>query len=174
MKNTVRNLILPVVLVLAGCGLLLSSTGCAKDLSLEDKVDTSYHFRFTLDGNPKDFKENILAERRVDPNLETILVQGLADLSTNPAGMLLVLAEQPPVIPRTYPEVAGRDAPAMAYTDSAGTVFTNLFVPTASGFELTISQISATTVRGTFKGQMADANGNIHTVTNGSFYAPFR
>lgn len=174
MKNTVRKLILPLVLVLAGCALLFSSTGCSKDLSLEDKLDTSYHMLFTLDGVPQDFKENILAERRLETNLETILVQGLADLSTDPAGMLLVLAEQPPVIPQTYPEVPGRDAPAMAYTDSVGTVFTNLFVPTASGFEISISQISATTVRGTFKGQMADANGNIHTVTNGSFYAPFR
>lgn len=174
MKNTVRKLILPLILVLAGCALLFSSTGCSKDLSLEDKLDTSYHMRFTLNGVPQDFKENILAERRLETSLETILVQGLADLSTDPAGMLLVLAEQPPVIPQTYPEVPGRDAPAMAYTDSVGTVFTNLFVPTASGFELTVSQISANTVRGTFKGQMADANGNIFTVTDGSFYAPFR
>lgn len=174
MKNTVRNLILPLLLVLTGCTLLLTSTGCSKEESLEDKLDTSYHFRFTLDGRAQDFKENILAERRLETSLETVIVQGLADLSTDPAGMLLVLAEQPPVIPQTYPEVPGKDAPAMAYTDSVGTVFTNLFVPTASGFELTISQISATTVRGTFKGQMADANGNIHTVTDGSFYAPFR
>ncbi|OLY92912.1 hypothetical protein [Cnuella takakiae] len=174
MKNTVRKLILPLILVLSGCGLLFFSTGCSKEVSQEEGLDTGYFFRFTLDGQAKDYKENILAERRLEPSLETIIIQGLADLSTDPSGMLLVLAEQPPVITKTYPEVPGRDAPAMAFTDSIGTVFTNLFVPTASGFELTISQISSGTVRGTFKGQMADANGNIHNVTDGVFYAPFR
>lgn len=161
-------------IVFALMALVLLGIGCSKEESIENKVDTNYFVRFTLDGDNQEFNENVLALRSTDNGLQRVTVQGLVDLSANPAGLALVIAQPEPITAKTYPEVLGSESPALLYRDADGVEYTNLFMTAASGIEIVVSEISEQTIRGTFKGKVSDLNGNERTITDGSFYAAFQ
>ena len=161
-------------ILFAFLGLALLFTGCSKEYSLEDKADNSFFVRFQLDRENKEYLENVLALRSNDNGMETVTVQGLVDLSANPAGLALLISQTDPIVAQTYPENFGSDSPAMLYRDTDGTEFTNLFMNAPSGLEIVISEINTETIRGTFKGTVSDLNGNTREVTDGSFFAKFQ
>lgn len=161
-------------IVLALMALVILGTGCSKEESIENKVDTNYYVRFALDGDNQEFNENVLALRSSDNGLQRVTVQGLVDLSANPAGLALVIAQPEPITANTYPEVLGSESPALLYRDGAGVEYTNLFMTGPSGIEIVVTEISQETIRGTFKGKVSDLNGNERNISDGSFYAAFQ
>lgn len=162
----------PVLIALLGFVWML--TGCTKEYSVEGKEETGFFVRFSVNGESRTYRENVLAERTQNGNQERVIVQGLADLSTNPQGVALIVADIPAVTAKAYPEVPGQEVPALVYRDSVGTEFTNLFMLVPSGMEIVVSEVNATTIRGTFKGQVADVDGNIVNITDGAFFTPFQ
>ena len=155
-------------------GIALLGVGCTKETSLENNIDRNYYVRFSVDGEAREYTENVLALRSNDNGLQRVTVQGLADLSANPAGLALLVAQPDPIVAQTYPEVLGSESPAMLLRETTGVEYTNLFMTTASGIEIVINDINTATIRGTFKGTVADLNGEEKEITEGTFYAPFK
>ncbi len=151
--------------------LIFMCGGCTKEVSREDKTNDNYFVQFKLDGQTKEYLQNVSALRVNDAGLETLTVFGLSDLTANPPGIYLQIAQADPIVAQTYPEIMGSDSPAILYRDAGGVEFTNLFMTTESGLEITITEINAESVRGTFKGSVADLNGTVREVRDGAFYA---
>lgn len=155
------------------CSALVFS--CSKEESLEDVVDNSYYVRFKIDGTSKEYVQNVLAVRNDDSTTYSVAIQGLRDLSATPEGMAVIIAEPEPIAAKVYAEINSSDSPALLYRDSASTNdFTNLYMTTASGTQVIISQIDSVSVRGSFSGTIADMDGNTRVITDGSFHAKFQ
>lgn len=153
----------------------LIGIGCTKETSLENKIDRNYFVRFTVDSAAREYVGNVLATRSSDNGLQRVTVQGLANqASSNPPLLALLVAQSAPITAQTYPEVAGSESPAILLRDTTGAEYTNLFMTTPSGIEIVINAIDSSTIRGTFKGTVADLNGEEKIITDGSFYAPFQ
>lgn len=167
-----RKIMIRVLIALLGFVWMLS--GCTKEYSVEGKEETGFFVRFSVDGQLRTYRENVLAERTRNGSQERIIVQGLADLSTTPQGVALILADTPAVTAKAYPENPGLDVPALVFRDSVGTEFTNLFMLVPSGMEIVVSEVNATTIRGTFKGQLADVDGKMVNISDGAFFTPFQ
>lgn len=155
-------------------GLAMLAAGCTKELSVENKADNGFYVRFLLNGESKEYTKYVMAVRSRDSSLEKVKVQGVVDQSVNPAGVALQVSRTDSVIAQTYPEVFGADSPAILYRDTSRAEFSNLFMTGPSGFEIVISEINTETVRGTFKGKIADINGEVKEISDGSFYAKFQ
>lgn len=155
-------------------GIAMLAIGCNKEMSVEDKVDLNYYVRFVVDGQSREFNDNVLAIRSNDSGLQRVAVQGLANLSANPPGLALVISQPEPIIAQRYPEVPGAESPAILLRDTTGIEYTNLFMNESSGIEIVINEINTGTVRGTFKGKVSDQNGDVKEISDGAFYAPFQ
>lgn len=149
--------------------------GCAKEYSVENRDAQSYYVRFTIDGVAKEYTNLVTAIRYTDSITYSIVVRGDKDLSPTPESMAILVEEAEPVTAKVYTELSGSDSPAMQYRDSASTNdFSNLYMVTPSGIQVIISQIDSIAVRGSFRGTIADINGNTREITDGEFHARFQ
>lgn len=156
-------------------GILFLASSCSKEESEEQKAaDSNFFVRFKAGAETKEYKDIVLALRTTNGGMNTVAIQGQETLNANTPGIIVTITDPAEITAKTYTENGTNDSPATLYRDAAAKEFSNLFMTTASGFSVTITEINTTTVRGTFNGKVSDLNGDELTISDGSFYAKFQ
>lgn len=177
MKRLVFLLLVPVVLFSA----------CQRELTFENVgtgssgggggplPDTAYYIKFKLNGTAFDYRNTVLAVKATLPaplNVKTINVSGRAGTALQPLVAVDVRDSANIVTNRTYTEaVVNSTFSSLLYRNPGGENFSSAFMLTASGFECRFTEITATAVKGTFKGKVQNLAGTTQEITEGSFFA---
>lgn len=153
----------------------LLASGCSKEKSEEDAgEDTNYFVRFRAGSDAKEFRNVVIAVRSSTSGVNTLTIEGGIAPTGNGERIVLGIAEAEPIVAQTYAESPNSDSPAILYRNATAVEFSNLFMATASGLTVTISDINQNTVRGTFSGRAADLDGNEIQISDGAFFAKFQ
>jgi hypothetical protein len=164
---------------------VLAITACQKELTFETagvgtggggtNPDTNYFIKFKLNGVAMDYRTAVSAVKASFPaplNVKTVTVQGRPGNATQPAIGVDVRDAVDIVANRTYDEtVVNGTFSSLLYTNATGDIFSTAFATSASGFECRFSEVTATYVKGTFKGKTESLTGTAMDITEGSFYA---
>ncbi len=151
--------LLPVILFLAV--ILLSS--CGKD---EESV---YYIRFTANGEPVEFNNQLIliAGFGHSGDIYTGTIGGANDVSSNVG---LQIHNNAPITEGTYSGYGGAAGVIISYTEkSSGVLFSSGGGPNVDA-TVVITEMTATSVKGTFHGKLLAAGQPDMTVTNGSFF----
>jgi hypothetical protein len=175
MKRLLFLLIIPV----------LALAACQKELTFETSgagtggggtnPDTNYFVKFKLNGTAFDYRIGVTAVKASFPaplNVKTLTVQGRPGNAIQPAIGVDVRDAVDIVANRTYTEtLVNGTFSSLLYTNATGDIFSTAFATSASGFECRFSEVTATYVKGTFKGKTESLTGTVMDITEGSFYA---
>jgi hypothetical protein len=158
-------------------------TACQHELTFDNvgtgggnpQPNTNYYIKFKLDGRAFDYRESVVAVKATIPpplNVKTINVNGRPGTAAQPLVAVDVRDVVDIVVNRTYDEtVVGATFSSLLFRDSTGDNYSSALTLLASGFECRFSEITATYVKGIFKGKVANITGGTKNITEGEFFA---
>ncbi|MBL7726270.1 MAG: hypothetical protein JNM68_01220 [Dinghuibacter sp.] len=166
--------------------LVLVFSSCQRELNFENVgggssggggtvPDTAYYIKFKLNGTAFDYRSGIIAVKASLPaplNVKTINVSGRAGTALQPLLAVDVRSATDIVVNQTYTEaIVNGTFSSLLYRDAGGENYSSALTLTGSGFECRFSEITATYVKGTFKGKVQTLAGSSADITEGSFFA---